>query len=98
MKEIEVFLYKSPNKQKKYRAIFYDGDEEIESIDFGAKNMSDFTIHKDEKRKQRYIKRHQKNEDWNNPFTAGALSRWVLWEKPDLKESWNFYKKKFGFK
>lgn len=97
-KNIKVKLYKSPNKQKKYRAIFYKGDEEIESIDFGAKNMSDFTINKDEERKQRYIKRHQKNEDWENPYTAGSLSRWVLWEKPDLKESWKFYKKKFGFK
>jgi hypothetical protein len=95
--DIVAKLHISPNKQKKYRAIFYEDGEEIKSVDFGAKNMSDYTIHKDKERKERYIKRHQKNEDWENPYTAGALSRWVLWEKPTLKSSWDFYKKKFNF-
>ncbi len=32
----------------------------IKKAYFGAAGMSDFTIHKDEQRKQRYINRHKK--------------------------------------
>lgn len=96
--DISVKLYVSPIKTKKYRAIWFDKDgEEIRHTDFGAKRYEDYTIHNDRVRKNRYIRRHKANEDWEDPYTAGALSRWVLWEKPDLKDSWNFYKQKFGF-
>lgn len=96
---VTVFLYESPIKTKKYRAVWFDKDgAKIRHTDFGAKGMSDYTIHKDPKRKASYIARHKNNENWTDPYSAGALSRWVLWEKPDLKDSWNFYKKKFGFK
>jgi len=49
--------------------------------------MSDFTIHKDPERKERYIDRHSKNEHWNNPLTAGFYSRWILWNKQTITES-----------
>jgi hypothetical protein len=96
--DISAELYKSPIKGKKYRAIFYRNGEEFKHTDFGAEGMSDYTIHKDKERKERYINRHNKNEDWEDPFSAGALSRFVLWEKPNLKSSWNFYKRMFNFK
>ena len=38
-------------------------------------------------RKQRYLSRHAPREDWDNPMTAGALSRWVLWNKETLHDS-----------
>ena len=53
-------------------------------LDRGA---SDYTIHKDDERKERYINRHKKNEDWNNIYTAGFWSRWILWNKPSISES-----------
>ena len=89
-------LFVSPNKLKKYRAVFYDeGGKKIKHTDFGASGMSDYTIHKDKQRKKRYIARHRSNENWDDYTTAGSLSRYVLWEKPSLKESWEFYKRKF---
>jgi hypothetical protein len=94
-----VELFDSPLKTKKYMVIFYNNKrEENKRVHFGAKGMSDLTIHKDEKRKERYLNRHRAREDWNDPYTAGALSRWILWNKPTLKASWNDYKKRFGFK
>lgn len=33
------------------------------AIHFGSRGMSDFTLHKDEARKLRYINRHIKNEE-----------------------------------
>ena len=35
-------------------------------------------------------------ENWKDPTTAGALSRWILWGKPSLRESFNDYKKRFN--
>ena len=67
------------------------------TVHFGANGMSDFTIHKDPERKQRYIDRHSTHEDWANPVSAGALSRWILWNKTSLRASIADYKKKFKF-
>ena len=55
---MDITITKSKNKDKKFDAII-DGKKRIS---FGDSNYSDFTKHKDEDRKQRYIDRHS-NED-----------------------------------
>jgi len=35
-------------------------------------------------------------ENWNDPTSAGALSRWILWNKPSFKGSVADFKKRFG--
>jgi hypothetical protein len=30
---------------------------------------------------------HSTKEDWDNECTAGFWSRWLLWEKPSMKEA-----------
>ena len=57
------------------------------TVHFGATGYEDFATHKDEKRKQLYIKRHQKNEDWTNPTTAGFYAKNTLWNKPTVQAS-----------
>ena len=57
---------------------------------------SDFTHHKNEERKKRYIERHQHNENWNDPMTPGSLSRFILWNKTSLQESINDFKARFN--
>ncbi len=66
-------------------------------IYFGAVGYSDFTIHKDPDRKQRYINRHEKNENWTKSCidSAGFWSRWLLWNKPTIKASYQDIKKRF---
>ncbi len=98
---------KSKNPKKKFDAVFRDKEcpckskEKVECgrdelvVSFGAKGMEDYTIHKDEARKELYLKRHKKNEDWNDPTTPGALSRWILWNLPDFKDSVADFKKRF---
>ncbi len=95
---MKVVIKKSSNPKKKYMAIFYDGDKKKKTTHFGSAGMSDFTIHKDESRKKRYLDRHRKRENWNAPMTAGALSRWILWNKPTFSASVADYKKKFNLK
>ena len=92
----KVEIKKSSKKDKKLMAIFSNCSTR-KTVHFGAAGYSDLTIHRDEARKLRYLKRHQKNEHWNDPFTAGSLSRWVLWNKVSLKDSIADYKKRFGF-
>lgn len=88
-------IRRSHKKEKKYDAVFVypDGHEKV--VPFGASGYSDFTKHKDETRKQRYIARHKANENWNDPTTPGALSLHVLWNKPTVKASVADFKKKF---
>jgi hypothetical protein len=66
------------------------------SVSFGAKGYSDYTIHGDLKRKENYIKRHQVNEDWGDLTKAGTWSRYLLWNKPTLRESIKDMEKKFN--
>lgn len=91
-----IKIQKSKRKGKKLDAVFENTTTgRTKTISFGASGYSDFTKHKDKARKQRYINRHKKRENWNNLMTPGALSRWVLWNKPSLQASINDYKKKF---
>ena len=89
-----ISVHHSTAKGKKFAAILEEnGHQHI--VHFGAKGYSDFTQHHDEDRKERYLKRHKKREDWSDPLTAGFWSRWVLWNLPDLKESIEDVKHKF---
>lgn len=91
-------IKKSNIKNKKWTAIFYDHNRLKEkTINFGDSRYEDYTQHKDEFRKGRYLNRHR-NEDWNNPKTAGSLSRWILWEYKDIDKAVDEFRKKFGFK
>ena len=92
---IKLEISESENPKKKYKAIFTKYDGKTNTIHFGAKGYEDYTQHGDKKRKQLYLNRHRKNEDWSNPKTAGALSRWILWNKPTLEESIQDYIKRF---
>lgn len=85
-------IIRSPVEGKKWRAVFDDGT----TTDFGAAGYDDFTITKDEDRKTLYLIRHRKNENWNAYKSAGALSRWILWNKPTIEESLKDYKRRFA--
>jgi hypothetical protein len=89
---IHYYPYKSDKPDKKYYII----TNKNKKVYFGAAGMSDYTIHKDEARKQRYINRHQKNENWNDINTAGAWSRWLLWNKPSIRASYSDIKSRFN--
>jgi hypothetical protein len=86
---------KSHRPEKKFDAVFIrDGREK--TISFGAAGMSNFTKHKNVTRRARYLKRHSgMGENWSQPDTAGALSRWILWNKPTFKASLADFRRRF---
>ena len=91
-----VKIIKSSRSDKKYVALF-NIDGKKKTTHFGQAGADDYTITKDEEQKKRYLDRHRANENWNDPLTAGALSRWILWNKPSITDSIASYKKRFNF-
>jgi hypothetical protein len=98
-KPYRVDVSRSTNKEKKLMAVFEDKDgKKIKTTHFGARGMSDYTKHGDKERMKRYNNRHRKNENWNQPMTAGSLSKYILWNTPSLQGSFKDYKRRFGLK
>ena len=83
----------SRQANKRFVAIFSDGTR----VNFGQKDGSTYIDgNRTEKVRQNYISRHAVREDFNNPKTAGSLSRWILWgESKSLDKNHNDYMKKF---
>ena len=88
-----VNVIPSDLKDKKWTAIF-SKDSKIVKTHFGAKGMSDYTIHKDIDRRNRYISRHLKDLDTRDPTRAGYLSMFVLWNKPSFSASVKDYQER----
>ena len=78
-----VKLYKSRNSVHKFMVVFPNG----KVVRFGRKGYSDYTIHGDKKRMERYLIRHRTRENWGKggAQTAGFWSRWLLWSKPSFQ-------------
>ena len=100
-----VEIKRSSNPEKKLMAVFEDKDgKKIKTTHFGQRGASDYTKHGEKERMQRYLERHgggtttSTKENWKDPTTAGALSRWVLWNKPSLSGSFSNFKSRFGLK
>ena len=72
-------------------AVFTLDNGRTRTVHFGSAGASDYTQHRDPVRKQRYLARHAKREDWTKPMTAGALARWILWNKETLHSSAHDY-------
>jgi hypothetical protein len=100
----KFYLSQSHLKNKKFDAVFFKDDlifdKPYKIIPFGAikpngEPYEDYTTHKNNKRKQLYLNRHQRNENWNE-INPASLSRWILWNKKSLKSSILDFSKKFN--
>ncbi len=94
----KVVIKKSNKPEKKLMAVFTMSNGRTKTVHFGASGMDDYTKTRNKEQKQRYLKRHRRNENWNNPVSAGALSRWILWNKETRGASITDYKRRFNFK
>ena len=103
-----IKIVKSQKPAKKYDAHFKldNGKEKI--VSFGSSGMRDYTLINDKNSefylpklidrnvtKASYLRRHRARENWENPLTAGALSRWILGGRKSLKASIAKFKRKF---
>ena len=89
----EMKIRKSLNPKKKFDAIFDDG----EVVSFGAAGYTDYTLGASETQRDRYIARHRVAEQWNDPRSPGALSRYILWgDSRSIQQNLKSYRKRFN--
>ena len=76
---LEIENYKG-NSDKRFTAHFENG----KIVHFGQKDpkIGTYIDHFDNTIKKNYIKRHKSRENWKDPYKAGTLSRFILWNKP----------------
>ena len=70
-----MLIEASDRKGKRFKATYANG----KVVHFGAKNGSTYIDHKDKQKRENYIKRHAVRENFDDPYSAGSLSRWLLW-------------------
>lgn len=88
----KYILASSTRKNKRYMVI----DENGKTVHFGSPSHQNLLIHKDQSRKERYINRHRKNENWDDPNTPGFWSKHLLWNQTTLFKSIEDIKKKYN--
>lgn len=88
----------SANREKKYDAVFADG----KVVSFGARRENgvpydDYTTTGNQLKRELYLARHRRNEDWTDPTSPGALSRWLLWgDSRSLSTNLASFRRRFG--
>jgi hypothetical protein len=92
-----ISVVKSPQKDKKWRANFYDKENDKKKhTDFGASGYTDFLLSGNLEKRELYRERHKKDLKTGDPTRAGFLSYYLLWNKPTLVASVMDYKNKFN--
>ena len=88
-----MYLKPSSKKDKRYDAVFPDGTK----VSFGSKGAKTFVDSASDQTKRAWLSRHKVRENWNNPKTAGSLSKHILWgNSKSVRENLKSYKKKFN--
>lgn len=85
----------STRYNKRFKATFNNGIV----THFGQRDPVNGTYidHGDENKRNAYIARHSKLENWNDPYAAGTLSRYILWgDSTNIIDNINLYRKKFN--
>mgnify|MGYP007072014097 CR=1 FL=1 len=93
---INVIKFKKLTSGAKKFEITFNKNGKTYSRKFGSRGMSDFTIHKDKERRERYITRHKKDLKTNDPMRPGYLSMYILWNKPSVSGSLADYKRRLN--
>ena len=89
-----ITISKSGSKTKRFVAVFTGARKA--TIHFGAKGGTTFIDHGDRAKQKAYLARHGAGrEDWANPYSAGSLSRWILWSKPDMDVAVADFRRRF---
>ena len=85
----------STRKGKRFMITYENG----KTVHFGLDGGKTYIDEGNKAKREAYLKRHSKNENWDDPYSAGALSRWLLWgDSPDLETNHRLFMRKFKVK
>lgn len=96
-----ISIKPSSNSDKKLMAKFERDNGRTVTTHFGQAGAMDFTKYSKQdktiakEKKKAYIARHKVNEDWSDPTSAGALSRFILWSEPTIESAIKKFKRRF---
>ena len=87
-----MLIEPSTRKGKRFQATYLNG----KVVHFGQAGGSTYIDEGNVLKRDGYLARHKKNENWNDPFSAGSLSRYLLWgDSTDLETNHQAFMKKF---
>ena len=92
-----ISIKKDTDGKHKMLAVFKNKEtNRNKTVHFGAVGYDDYTKTGNKEQRERYLARHSKREDFNNPTTAGALSANILWgSSTSIEQNIKAFKKKF---
>jgi hypothetical protein len=65
-------------------------------VHFGQEGGKTYIDEGDKIKRENYLLRHKKRENWNDPFSAGSLSRYLLWgDSTNMETNHQAFMKKF---
>lgn len=83
----------STRADKRLMATFANG----KVVHFGQRGGLTYIDHGDERKRTAYLARHKSRENWDDPYSAGALSRFLLWgESKSLDVNHATFMRRFG--
>ena len=86
-------IEKSTRKGKRFMATFANG----KVVHFGLDGGKTYIDEGDKMKRAAYLARHKKRENWNNPYSAGSLSKFIAWgESTDINKNIETFIKRFG--
>lgn len=86
----------APKDRKRAIAFFLMDNGKTIKRKFGSAVGFTYFDGASEEKRNAYIARHKVREDFNDVFSAGSISRFVLWEFRSRNEIEKFYNRKFG--
>ena len=88
-----MLIKKSTRKGKRFMVTFQNG----KTVHFGLDGGKTYIDEGDKIKRAAYLARHQKRENWNDPYSAGALSKFITWgESTDINKNIEAFVKRFG--
>jgi hypothetical protein len=97
LRGVKFTLERANDGKHKWVGIFTDEDGKQTRTKFGSAGMTDYTLSKDKLRRANYLSRHRARENWNDPKSAGALSRWLLWgDSTSLQQNVASFRRRFS--
>ena len=93
-----ISVEKSTRPEKKLMAVFEQDNGRTKTTHFGDSSYTDYLKSKDPERRARYLERHGRGrENWDDPTSAGSLSKHLLWGSTTvLAQNIRAFKSKFS--
>jgi hypothetical protein len=87
-----MLIEKSTRAGKRFMATYANG----KVVHFGQAGGQTYIDHGDKAKREAYLARHKKRENWSDAFSAGSLSRYLLWgDSTNMETNHQAFMKKY---